>query len=415
MNPPKIFRRRVLIWEKAILLFGAIGYAFITYKYRTQMGDFGDFVKAGKLIWENVDPYSQLMYVNSPVSAVVVYSLSKAIPFLFVPAFWQLLNILGLAFFIRTVVKPEFHSALPVVFSIFAFLNVTRALFANVQVTGMVLGLIAIGITLNQNGKSTFFSMLPIWIAAEVKPQLALGFIAVFLFQGQIQKLRILALGLYVLLGHVIVELKFNGDINRLWVQKLLKYSSASLKEGYEISYWKSLAIFSGQTSIIRILSILFLIATLVAIIALALKRQLEWALFLAIVFPLQNTYLHLYDLAPIGVLFVLSLYSSRDIPLIIGTCIFLQFFPLAIETQVLVAIVFSLMVLLLKAKEQRITRLLLLLSTFLCALAIVFYLLGNQSQELQMANSLVAPAAVLLAINSRKFVALLDSRFSSR
>jgi hypothetical protein len=223
-NPWKYF----LHWEKFVLLAGALGYSVITYKYRFQMGDFGDFVKAGSMIWENTDPYSHLMYVNSPVSAVVIFGLSKSLPFLFVPAYWQLLNVAGLILFIRCVVKIELHRSLPAVFSIFAFLNVTRALFGNVQVTGLVLGLVAIGMILIKKGKSEFISMFPIWLAAEIKPQLALGFIAIFLFQGKIQKLRIFALGLYLLISHFLVEAKFKGDIHRLWIEKLLKYSTAS-------------------------------------------------------------------------------------------------------------------------------------------------------------------------------------------
>ena len=411
----KNLNRSFPLWEKITLLFGALGYAVMIYKYRFQMGDFGDFSKAGQMIWENVDPYSRLMYVNSPVSAVFTFGLSKALPFVFVPVFWQLLNIVGLIVFTRSVVKTEFYRTLPIVFSIFAFLNVTRALFGNVQVTGLVLGLVAIGMILIKNGKSAFISMFPIWVAAEVKPQLALGFIAIFLFQGKIQKLRMFILGLYVLISHSVVELKFNGDINRLWIQKLLRYSSGSLREGYEISFWKSLAISSGQTNIIRILSIIFLLVTLSAIIALAIRNRPEAALFLALVFPFQNTYLHLYDLVPIGILFVLGLYRSRDIPMLAGVCIFLQFFPLSIETQVIVAMIFSLTLLLLKRKERRsLLKLMLLMASF-ATLVATYFIVRNQSQELQIANLLVIPAAVLLTVSPGKFLALLDSGFISR
>ena len=409
-NPLKNFS----LWEKVALTAGVLGYSAITYKYRFQMGDFGDFVKAGSMIWENIDPYSHLMYVNSPVSAVVIFGLSKALPFLFVPFFWQLLNIIGLFLFIRCVVRTEFHRSLPVVFSIFAFLNVTRALFGNVQVTGLVLGLVAIGMILIKNGESAFISMIPIWLAAEVKPQLALGFIAIFLFQGKIQKLRIFALGLYLLISHLVVEVMFNGDINRLWIQKLLKYSSASLREGYEISYWKSLAISSDQTSLIRILSTLFLLITLSAIIALTLRNRPELALLLAIVFPFQNTYLHLYDLAPIGILFILGLYSSRNIFMLIGVCLFLQFFPLTIQSQILVLIMFSLTLFLLKNRDRGNLQLLVVLATSFLIVAVITHLLRNQSQELQIANALVIPIVGILAASSGKFLALLNPGFIS-
>jgi hypothetical protein len=415
MKTSKISGWKVSTWEKGIVLAGLIGYGLIVYRYRFQMGDFGDFVSAGKMIWENVDPYSQLMYVNSPVSAVIAYGLSRALPFLFVPAFWQILNIVGLAFFFRTILKSQYHRALPIIFSIFAFFNVTRSLFANVQVTGLVLGMIAIGMTLIKQRRHVLICMIPIWLAAEVKPQLALGFIAVLLFQGKVQKLRIFILGLLVVSSHAIVELKFSGGINRLWIEKLLKYSNASLTEGYEISFWKSLAIYSGQEGSIRILSTFFLVATLVSIMFFALKKRLDIALFLAMFFPFQNTYLHLYDLAPIGILYILALHSFRDFPIIIGTGIFLQFFPLVIETQILAGLICAATVFIITRKNQGFLQLVVSLVVSVFAFVLIFFLLRSQSQELQIAIALVAPTATLLALYIRKFVSPLDSELMSR
>ncbi len=415
MNMSKVLNWRVSSWEKVVLLAGATGYSVIIYRYRFQMGDFGDFEKAGKMIWGNTDPYSQLMYVNSPVSAVLTYGLSRSLPFLFVPAFWQVLNILGLFFFFRTILKSDFHRSLPVVFSIFAFFNVTRALFANVQVTGLVLGLIAIGMTLIKNRRSAFISIIPIWLAAEVKPQLAIGFIAILLFHGKVQKLRIFYLSFLVVLSHAMIEVKFKGDINRLWVEKLLRYSTGSLEEGYEISFWKSLAIYSGQVSFIRVVATLFLVATFMTIVYFALKRRLEIALFLALFLPFQNTYLHLYDLAPIGILFMLVLHRSRSFPIIIGTGTFLQFFPLSIETQILVAFISTATALFIKRKAQRIWQFIILQMISVSTIILIFYLIRDQSQELQIATALVAPVAVLLAIYRREFVSPLDSELMSR
>lgn len=414
MNIKQIFNTRLFIWENFTLVAGVLGYSVILYKFRFQMGDFGDFVKAGRMIWDNTNPYSHLMYVNSPVSAVIAFSISKAAPFLFVPIFWQLLNLVGLVFFTRIVVKAELHQTLPFVFSIFAFFNVTRALFGNVQVTGIVLGLIAFGVHQIRNDKNAFVSMIPIWLAAETKPQMALGFIAIFLFQEKIQKLRILALGTYVLISHGFVELMFRGDLHGLWIQKLTRYSSVSLSEGYEISYWKSLAISLNQPEIIRFLSLISITTTLLAIIAFALRNRPEFALFIAVALPFQNTYLHLYDLAFVGIIAVIGFYSYRDVSMLIGVCILLQVFPLAMETQLAVSILFVLFSIILKRKEWRLSLQLALLVIVLTIVTLTYFVFRNQSQELQIANLLVFPAALLLLLNSRKFVRVLDPDFIS-
>jgi len=379
------------------------------------MGDFGDFVKAGRMIWGETDPYSNLMYVNSPVSAVLAYGLSRVFPFLFFPLFWQLLNIVGLAMFIKSVVKQELHRALPLVIACFALLNVTRALFANVQVTGLVLGLIALSINAVKNNRSIYLVVLPAWLALEVKPQLAFGFVALILFQNQIQKFRILLLGFFTISSHLFVELKFSGDINYLWIRKVLAYSSASLKEGYEISYWKAIAIYSGHTSAIRIISTLLLVGALGLIIFLALKGRFDWALFIAMILPFQNTYLHLYDLAPLGVLVLLALYKFRNIALIATLCIFLQIFPLVLETQALVALIFVAVVLVVKKRAISLSRYILFLVIALGTSFISFHLARNQSQEVQITDALVIPTAVLFLANRQKFVSLLNTSFFSK
>jgi hypothetical protein len=408
MNKVRDYFRTLQSWEKAALVLGALGYVAISYKYRNYMGDFGDFVNAGRMIWQNTDPYSHLMYVNSPVSAVVVYGLNNAFPFLFFPLFWQTLNLAGLIFFFKTFVRKDARRALPLVFAGFAFLNVTRALLGNGQVTGLVLGLFAIGITLAKRKFSVFVVMLPIWLAAEVKPQLALGFIALFLFQGRIQKERILVLGSYIFLSHTLVELKFAGNINYLWVQKLLKYSSASLTQGYEISYWKAIAIYFGNSIPVRAFSTFFIFLTLGFIIVMAKKGRTDWALFIAILLPLQNTYLHLYDLAPLGVLAILGIYTHRSILMLITFCIFLQFFPLKLTTQVIIAGVLIIFLLAIKKKKMTTLNCVFTISVTLGMALILFYMLRYQTEELQIIDLLVLPAIALVLINRRKFVGFL-------
>jgi hypothetical protein len=405
MTPIRTLIKNVSTQEKIIFLIGILGYAIIVYKYRIQMGDFGDFAKAGKLIWADEDPYSQLMYVNSPVSATIIYGLSKVLPFIFIPVFWQVMNILGLVLFMQTVVSKNYLHLLPIVFSIFAFLNVTRALFANVQVTGLVLGLIAAGIKLSKKKKSTLISMLPIWLAAEIKPQLAVGFIVILLFQGKIQILRIFILSLYVLFSHALLEMKFSGDINRLWIEKLIRYSSASLKEGYEISVWKVIAVHTEQFSLVRMTSLLAVVSVLTAITLLSLRLRTDLGLFLALIFPILNSYLHLYDLALLGLCVVLGALVHGEAKLLLATLAFLQIYPLTPQGQILSFCVFGIFLALLpwsKSKKMVFFKLMVpTLPTFL----LIAYFVKSESQELQMAETLVFPLMVVLMLTNKRMV----------
>ena len=211
MFDAKFKQIKVFTLKNAVIFLGLTVHIVLLIRYRSQMGDFGDFVKAGDLIWENTNPYTSLMYVNSPVSAVLAYGLNKILPFIFFPAFWQILNIVGIFAFFRLWLRKEVSSNLLLAIALLSFLNVTRALVANVQVTGLVLGAFALGVLLAQKGKSPFLVMLPIWVAAEIKPQLALGLIVFFLFHKGIHFARIAILTFYVFISHLLVEIKYSS------------------------------------------------------------------------------------------------------------------------------------------------------------------------------------------------------------
>jgi hypothetical protein len=256
---------------------------------------------------------------------------------------------------------------------------------------------------------SVFFVMLPFWLATEVKPQLALGFVAIILFQRKVQIRRILVLASYIFLSHALVQLKFAGNINYLWIQKLLKYSSASLKQGYEISYWKAIAIYSGFTSPIRVLSTIFILVTIGFIIVMAKRGRMDWAFFIAILLPLQNTYLHLYDLAPLGVMVILGIWVFREIQMLIIFSIFLQFFPLSLASQIFVTLLFISLLFILKKSEASIRGYIFIMGISFVLVSAALFTLRNQSQELQIIDMLVVPAMLLIMINRDKFVNLLD------
>jgi hypothetical protein len=379
------------------------------------MGDFGDFVKAGELIWENTNPYTSLMYVNSPVSAVLAYGLNKILPFIFFPAFWQILNIVGIFAFFRLWLRKEVSSNLLLAISLLSFLNVTRAMVANVQVTGLVLGTFALGVVLAQKGRSPFLVMLPIWVSAEIKPQLALGLIVFFLFHQGIHFARIAILTFYVFISHLLIEIKYSGFIHSEWIEKVLNYSKTSLNEGYEISYWKGLALTLGEVPAMKTISVFILIINLGFILYMSIKSHTNWAIFGALVLPFQNTYLHLYDLAPLGVLVILGALHYSNYSIVLLAILFIQLFPMSIETQFIV-VSFYVLIILIKDFKTKSHLKIFAATVFIFLIGYLSVtLLDNRSEEVQIIFSLVFPSMLLLFINARKFANLFEMGSISR
>ena len=394
----------------ATALFGLICYSTLLYKYSFQLGDFGFYFKAGDLIFNGIDPYSQLIYVNSPVSAVLYFLISKIFPLFIVPAFIQMLNILGLYYFFNKVITRDSHSALLLAFSILPLLNTTRALIANVQVTGIVLGLVAISISLIKNNRSSFLVALPLWFAFETKPQLSIAFLAFLLFYKGIQFKIIGCLSLYVISSHLAVSIYFGSSLDKLWIEKILQFSNASLREGYEISFWKMLSIFTDQVHVIGIISKILTAITLLLIIYFALTGRTNHAIAAAIFFPLQNSYLHLYDLVPVAIFIMLVMFEKKALPIVFIGSLFLQVYPTNLNSRYLSVtffVIFALATVQTKIKLQT-----LFLSTILfIGFIFLFSVISSHfSEEMQIAISLVFPLIVYLIFQGRKMIAKIDS-----
>jgi len=396
-------------FEKWIVFGGLAAHLFLLYRFQSHMGDYGDFVKAGQLIWDDKDPYSRLMYVNSPVSATLVYGLSWILPFLFVPFFWQVLNMLGIWLFLRAFINPNLAKPLFIAVTLASFFNSTRALYGNVQVTGLVLGLIAVAHILFKSDVSAFVSLIPLWLAFELKPQMTLSFLIFFFFFQKIQSIRILIFGAYVLLSHLVVEIMFVGDIHRLWIEKILRYSSNSLEEGYEISIWKSTAQILGHQPTIKVFTTVFTVLILILMVYFSLQSKGNLILFLATVFPLANSYLHLYDLAPIAILVVIAAFRTQGTSLILGCVLFLQIFPLSQYSQLVLALLFLLVAIWSYWARRSGLKFIVYVLVSSTLVAISFFIQRNLSQEIQIANSVVIPLIAVLALNSKVLISIFN------
>jgi len=406
----KNFLYRLLSRRGATLLFGLICYTALLYRYSFQLGDFGDYISAGKLIIEGTNPYSQLMYVNSPVSAVFYFLFSKVFPLITIPAFIQFINLLGLYYFFKKVITQESQSALLLAFSILPLLNTTRALIANVQVTGIVLGLVAIAINLIKLEKSRFLIALPLWLSFETKPQLAIAFLAFFLFYKKIHFGLIAIFTLYVVISHSIVSILFGSSIDKLWIEKIARYSDASLSEGYEVSLWKALAIFTEQFQVIGVVSKLITIVSLLLIIYFSFKGKTQISFALAILFPIQNSYLHLYDLAPIALFALVLIIRNKDISSIFIVALFIQVYPSTPNGRYLSIILFLLFSFILTQSKKEL-KAFVISGTFFTGYIFLFSMFSSKlSEEMQIIISLVVPLAIYLWLQRRNIVAKIDS-----
>ncbi len=355
----------------------------MSFNYSLNLADFGDYIKAGSLITDRINPYEQLMYANSPISALFFYLVSWILPFPILPVMVHLLNVLGATFFLKWYAGQKFNALYLNLFSITLILGVGRALFGNVQVTGITLGLVASAFTLDHKLKSSYLSLSLLLLALEIKPQITIPFLVLFIFQrtGVFKKIIFLFLSAFAL--HATVELYFGSDLHFTWLEKVLRYSKNSiLQTSYEISIWKGINQIIDQQQFLRVISLLSIVITLI-LIAKYSKLNPDKALFLALIFPIFNSYVHLYDY--VGILLIAIKYVNlKRLESSILLLPFLFFFPLSknlfllsvtIELVVMITIMFRLK-----------NRAFIWVSLGLFTIQIITYpLVLNLNQEIQM------------------------------
>jgi hypothetical protein len=355
----------------------------MSLNYSTNLADFGDYIKAGSLITDRINPYEQLMYANSPISALFFYLVDWILPFPILPIMIHLLNTLGAVFFLRWYVGQRFNALYLNLFAITLILGVGRALFGNVQVTGITLGLVALAFTLNKKLKSPYFSLSVLLLALEIKPQITIPFIVLFIFQrtGVLKKVAYLFFSALTL--HVTVELYFGGNLHLTWLEKVLRYSrNSTLQSSYEISIWKGINQIIDQPQFLRVISMLSIVITLF-LVARYSKLNPEKAVFLALIFPVFNSYVHLYDY--VGILLIAIKYANlKRFESLILIVPFLFFFPVS-KNSFLLSIMIELVVISAVALRLK-SRAFVWIGVGLVISQIIAYsLVLNLNQEIQM------------------------------
>lgn len=270
---------------------------YLCFRYSNSLGDFEQYITAGLYISDGRNPYEALMYTNSPVSAYLIFTLKSYIPIIFKPFIVQTVNVIGVSYFLKWYLGKKLTPKSIMVLNLLLLLNVNRALFGNVQVTGIVLGLIALAFNLvSANNKLRYYSIIPIWIAFEIKPQITIPFLIIYIYSNK-SKIRKFTeiIGLLVS-SHLILDYLLGVNLTFQWCEKIIKYSRNSLNQNsYEISVWKIFADIFGHENWIRFISLILILVFIIFLMKIT-KTKPDMAIFLALAFPLINTYVHLYD-----------------------------------------------------------------------------------------------------------------------
>ncbi len=294
------------------LFFFLIISTFLIFKYFGGTRDIALYTTAGRSILDGVNPYFNSEYANSPVAAVLMLLISKLFPSTLFPIFIQLMNILGILFF-ANIHKSIFQirKSSNLVFTFLALSIAFRALISNVQVTGLILGLYALAVYLNEKGNylPKLAGFLLIGFAVELKPQIALPFALIFVLRHMSFPKLVITTIIFTLM-HTALSVFYGQALEALWIDKIRSYSTKSFLPGPEISPFKFFALFVNQQNVLKVVGVLLLISLYLAIAFKSISSH-KTALLIASIVPLLSSYSHMYDFAALMVIIGLGNYLN--------------------------------------------------------------------------------------------------------
>jgi hypothetical protein len=229
----------------------------------------------------------------------------------------NLLNLAGYLFMIKFIFDQISSKSLLIIGVVSAFTSPLRALFSNVQNTGLVIGASLLGLYFYQISKKrreflfTLLSSFCFLFALELKPQVVLPFIVIFIVQ-----MRSFRLVIFILTQFVFIRLVVNLwvgqvlEIEQVKIWKIMRNDELALRE--QISFWKITDYFI-DFQINWLLTSFILVAILNGLlIVCALKSKSKNFLLLALALPLVSGYMQYYSLLPLIAIVIFQVISNN-------------------------------------------------------------------------------------------------------
>ena len=234
-------------------------------------------------------------------------------PFIFI-----VLNLIGVAFLVQYLVGPLNTNQLLLIISLILITSPIRALTANVQHTGIIIGSLLLGnYLLTKTYKDrigvikTCCGAFCYFFAIEIKPQIALPFIIIWIIVLKKYKFIPVLFGIGIF-THLLIDIRYGKflEVDQFNVWQIMRNDKLTISE--QTSIWKVLTYFTSNRIDWFGISFLLYIAVISCLIVIALKTQNDKLLKWSLIIPILTAYLHLYDLVVISI-YICYLIISRD------------------------------------------------------------------------------------------------------
>ena len=282
--------------------------------------DFQTFTDSAELLASGENPYKDPLFLNSYTLSIPLSKFAMFLPAPIGSTFWNILNAIGIYGFLR-IISPSLSNVAQLwVFVLVLASSPARAMFASVQHTGIILGLLTLAVhfarsaNIKKRLSYKFLAGMTLIIPFELKPQFALPVMLIFLFSTHYRFSFYVWAGFTVLL-HSLMSSYFRLPLDKLWIERLLGRSDITTKvDSGDNSIWILPSYFFGHSHIWLILGFVCYFS------ALLFQIRLVWIGFdvnSLLVFGMLSTillpYFHTYDYLIVCTLLSLHYFQEKS------------------------------------------------------------------------------------------------------
>lgn len=324
----------------ALIFFG--GLALITYYrrggivdsiytslYAPGLRDVGIYIQASHDLLDQKSPYDQSsLLFRSGSFGVLIFSFLDMNSTGFVIA--QIANFLGFLLFGIVILHRNFRYRIILLFlSMVIYFSSFREVFSTGQISGIVMGLVAIGIKLQKAHHLSLRILAAVFfaIALDLKPNLLFPIIvATYIYTKKYRDFLFVPLSLAF--GSLLVNIYVGAFLQFEWFQALQQITdpeSNPTSTGTKVAWPIVVALFNLDAVPTLAPLMLYFILSIVLFFALYIKpSQGLW--LLSFLIPLSYSYFHLYSFFPIAFL-ALAIAADRRMPYLLGISLAFSFF----------------------------------------------------------------------------------------
>jgi hypothetical protein len=393
-----------------LLLTTVSGIYLLFYYYDSgELRDAGVYYDSGLAVLGGENPYVASRWGSfGPVPFSILLSI---VPIDAQATFVRILSILGVYFFYRVFFpdnRPLAPLAIPL---ILIWLSPFRELLVTNQISGIAIGLVALGVKfLNEYNSfrdvtpkvilgTLFFSM-----ALDLKPHITIFFfLGWVIYHRSFAKFSIVALLLVA--SHLLINLSQMRILELDWFLtiKELNKSAAQSNLGDSLSFWPILNYFWPASPVYHALSIFVPICLSILCFYFAYKGKRELMIVISFFIPATSSYYHYYDMVPLCVVFLVSLFRISNLLLTSFTVSFILIPKeyLSVRNQLLIILIVGIFVVRTKMQDKEKPLKKVIIPVFLGLTFSYFLHLFNTSLELSpyLLQSLIVTESLIMIL----------------